>query len=297
MKRIALLASIAAMLLSLVAVAWADELKVLSAGTMHFALKDVGDNFTREGGNEDRDHVSVARAKSGSDVEKGEPADVVILPKPDIAALARAGKIVPNSVHDIARTELSIAVRKGQPKPDISSLAGAKKALLAAKTIAYYAAAAGGADGVLAERDFARLGIANEVAAKVKLWKSVQEVIAEKNADLLVGWQPPLLSKAADYEFVGTLPPELQDHREFHLDRRRVRQIRRPRGGQGLHPVSRLAGDPRRLQRQGVHAALSGQIDPNRTEHRQGHGGSDSGKSDQRSWVPRERSQAGCRHN
>ena len=114
-------------------------------------------------------------------------------------------------MHDIARTALSIAVRKGQPKPDISSLAGVKKALLAAKTIAYYDAAAGGADGILAERDFARLGIVNEVAAKAKLWKSVQEVIAEKSADLLVGWQPPLLSKAAEYEFVGPLPPELQD--------------------------------------------------------------------------------------
>jgi len=210
MKRIAVLASIAAMLLSLVAVARADELKVLSAGTMHFALKDVGDNFTRKTGTK----IAITYGGAGkirSDVEKGEPADVVILPKPGIAALARAGKIAPDSVHEIARTELSIAVRKGQPKPDISSLAGVKQALLAAKTIAYYAAAAGGADGVLAERDFARLGIANEVAAKAKLWKSVQEVIAEKNADLLVGWQPPLLSKAADYEFVGTLPPELQD--------------------------------------------------------------------------------------
>ena len=39
----------------------------------------------------------------------------------------------------------------------------------------------------------------------------MQEVIAEKSADLLVGWQPALLSKAADYEFVGNLPPELQD--------------------------------------------------------------------------------------
>ncbi len=210
MKRIAVLASIAAMLLSLVAVARADELKVLSAGTMHFALKDVGDNFTRKAGTK----IAITYGGAGkirSDVEKGAPADVVILPKPDIAALAGAGKIAPDSVHDIARTELSIAVRKGQPKPDISSLAGVKKALLAARTIAYYAAAAGGADGVLAERDFARLGIANEVAAKAKLWKSVEEVIAEKSTDLLIGWQPALMSKAADYEFVGTLPPELQD--------------------------------------------------------------------------------------
>lgn len=211
MKRIAVVASIAAVLLSLVPLARADELKVLSAGTMHFALKDVGDNFTRMTGTK----LAITFGAAGgvkTKVEKGEPVDVVILLKPDMAALVKAGKIAPDSVHDIARTELSIAVRKGLPKPDVSSLAGVKQALLAAKTIAYYAAAAGGAaDGILAERDFARLGVANEVAAKAKLWKSVEEVIDEKNADLLVGWQPPLLSKAADYEFAGTLPPELQD--------------------------------------------------------------------------------------
>ncbi len=94
MKRIAVLASIAAMLLSLVAVARADELKVLSAGTMHFALKDVGDNFTRKTGTK----LAITFGSAGgikTKFEKGKPADVVILPKPDIAALARAGKIAP----------------------------------------------------------------------------------------------------------------------------------------------------------------------------------------------------------
>jgi molybdate transport system substrate-binding protein len=210
MKRLAVLASIAAALLWLIPVARADELDVLSAGTMHFALKDVGDNFTRMTGKKIAPTYGGA-GKIRSAVEKGEPADVVILPKPDIAALAKAGKITSDSVHDIARTALSIAVRKGQPKPDISSLAAVKKALLGANTVAYYDAAAGGADGALAVRDFARLGIIHEVAANATLWKSVQEAIAEKSADLLVGWQPPLLSNAADYEFVGPLPPELQD--------------------------------------------------------------------------------------
>jgi molybdate transport system substrate-binding protein len=192
-----------------VPVAQADELKVLSAGIMHFALKDVGNNFTGRTGTK----LAITFGGAGvvkTRVEKDEPVDVVILPKPDIAALAKAGKIAPDSVHDIAHTALSIAVRKGQPKPDISSLAAVKEALLAANTIAYYSAAAGGADGILAERDSARLGIANKVAAKATLWKSVQEAIAEKSADLIIGWQPALLSKAADYEFVGPLPPELQ---------------------------------------------------------------------------------------
>jgi molybdate transport system substrate-binding protein len=160
MKRIVGFASIAAVLLSLVPVARAEESKVLSAGIMHFALKDVGDNFTGRTGTK----LAITFGSAGgvkTRVEKGEAADVVILPKPDIAALAKADKIAPDSVHDIARTALSIAVRKGQPKPDISSLATVKEALLAAKTIAYYDAATGGADGVLAARDFARLGIAH----------------------------------------------------------------------------------------------------------------------------------------
>jgi molybdate transport system substrate-binding protein len=189
----------------------ANQLIILSAGTLHFALGDVGDDFTRKTGTK----LAITYGGAGkirSDVENGEPAaDVAILPKPDVAALAKEGKIALDSVHDIARTELSIAVRKGLPKPDVSSLAGVKETLLAAKTIAWFAAAAGGADGRLAERDFAQLGITKEVTAKAKLWKSVDEVIAEKNVDLLVGWEPPLLSKAADYEFVGPLPPELQD--------------------------------------------------------------------------------------
>ena len=188
MKRITVLAATAAMLLSLISVARAGELKVLSAGIMHFALKDVSDNFTRGTG------TKLAITFGGAErvktrVEKDEPVDVVILPKPDIAGLVTAGKIVPDSVHDIARTALSIAVRKGQPKPDISSLAAVKEALLAAGTIAYYDAAAGGADGILAEHDLAQLGIAHEVAPKAKLWESVQEVIAEKSVDLLVGYR------------------------------------------------------------------------------------------------------------
>jgi molybdate transport system substrate-binding protein len=136
MKRIAVVASIVAVLLSPVAVVRADELKVLSAATIRFGLKDVGDNFTRMTGTK----LVITFGSAGgvkTKLEKGEPVDVVILPKPDIAALAKAGKIAPDSVHDIARTALSIAVRKGQPKPDISSLAGVKEALLAAKMIAY----------------------------------------------------------------------------------------------------------------------------------------------------------------
>jgi ABC-type molybdate transport system substrate-binding protein len=72
MKRIAVLAAMAAV----VPVARADELKVLSAGTMHFSLKDVGDNFTRKTGTK----LAITFGGAGgvkTKIEKDEPADVV----------------------------------------------------------------------------------------------------------------------------------------------------------------------------------------------------------------------------
>src|SRR6202040_4358261 len=81
MKRIAVVASIVAVLLSPVAVVRADELKVLSAATMRFGLKDVGDNFTRITGTK----LAITFGSAGgvkTKLEKGEPVDVVILPKP-----------------------------------------------------------------------------------------------------------------------------------------------------------------------------------------------------------------------
>ena len=73
MKRIAVLAAMAAV----VPVARADELKVLSAGTMHFSLKDVGDNFTRMTGTT---KLAITFGGAGgvkTKIEKDEPADVV----------------------------------------------------------------------------------------------------------------------------------------------------------------------------------------------------------------------------
>src|ERR1044071_8777806 len=70
MKRIAVLAAMAAV----VPVARADELKVLSAGTMHFSL--MGDNFTRKTGTK----LAITFGGAGgvkTKTKKDEPADVV----------------------------------------------------------------------------------------------------------------------------------------------------------------------------------------------------------------------------
>ena len=58
---------------------------------------------------------------------------------------------------------MGVAVLKGAPKPDISTPDAFKRALLAAKAVAYTDPASGGASGVHMAKVLERLGIASEV--------------------------------------------------------------------------------------------------------------------------------------
>src|SRR5439155_808628 len=82
-----------------------------------------------------------------------------------IDALTRQGKVVDGSSARFARSMIGAAVAKGAPKPDISSAEAFKRALLAAKSVAYSDAAGGGASGVFLAKAFDKLGIAAALKA------------------------------------------------------------------------------------------------------------------------------------
>lgn len=69
-------------------------------------------------------------------VAKGQPLDVSLIIAPFPGAIA-SGTIIPSSATPIASFLIGVAVPKGRPKPDISTPAAVKKALLAAKWIGY----------------------------------------------------------------------------------------------------------------------------------------------------------------
>ena len=74
-------------------------------------------------------------------------------------ALLAQGRIAADSILDIARSGVGMAVRKGAEKPDIATIDAFKRTLLAAGTIAYPDPARGGASGILLVRIFERLDI------------------------------------------------------------------------------------------------------------------------------------------
>ena len=99
---------------------------------------------------------------------EGEPADVAIITGPGAVDLIGRGRLVAGSEADVARSLIGVAVPKGAPKPDLTSVEGFKRSLLAAKSIALSKPVGGGASGAHMAKVFEQLGITAAMTAKAK---------------------------------------------------------------------------------------------------------------------------------
>jgi molybdate transport system substrate-binding protein len=68
----------------------------------------------------------------------------------------------------LASVAVAVAVKKGAPKPDISSAAAVKKLLLSAKSVTYPDSKGGAAAGVSFDATLKQMGIADQIDAKIK---------------------------------------------------------------------------------------------------------------------------------
>ncbi|HEU4343284.1 MAG TPA: molybdate ABC transporter substrate-binding protein [Candidatus Binatia bacterium] len=196
----------------------AAELKVLSAIGMQSVMEDLGPKFERATGHK----LAISFATAGATVKRvqgGETADVVIIPQPGINSLVKDGKAVEGNVTVLARSGIVVAVRKGAPKPDISSPDALKRTLLAAKSISYVDPASGGASGIHFAKVLDRLGIANEMKSKTvfpnpKTPAEVGVLVANGKAEIGVHLIQELMS-VTGIDLVGPLPGDLQDTTVF----------------------------------------------------------------------------------
>jgi molybdate transport system substrate-binding protein len=142
------------------------EVRVLSAVGMRQVMLDLGPKFERATGH----RLTISFDSGGlilKRIEAGETVDVVMISQPVIERLGKAGKLVAGSATVLATSRVGVAVRKGVPKPDISSRAAFKRALLDANTIACPDPALGGSSGVHIAKVFERLGIAEALKSKL----------------------------------------------------------------------------------------------------------------------------------
>jgi molybdate transport system substrate-binding protein len=145
-------------------------------------------------------------------VTSNAPADLVTHYPEIIDDLIKQGRVVGSRV-DFARAGVGVAVKAGAPKPDISTPEAFKRAMLAAKSIAY---ARTGASGIITAKLMERLGLAEQLKHKTKLVDGVPvaEVVAKGEAE--IGMQQiNVILPVVGADYVGPLPAELQGYVDF----------------------------------------------------------------------------------
>src|SRR5690348_7595082 len=110
-------------------------LKLISSMATREVLNELAARYERDTGQK-----IATEAAGGVDVAKrvqnGEAVDIVVLASNAIDKLIADGKVLPGRV-DLVQSGVSIAVRAGAPRPDVSSEEALKRAVLAAKTLSY----------------------------------------------------------------------------------------------------------------------------------------------------------------
>ena len=143
-----------------------SEITLLAPNPTRVALDKIIANFQAKTGYRVRVTYGGARTTTQR-VAHGEPLDVSLVVAPVTGALT-SGTVVLSSMTLVASYQTAVAVPKGAPKPDISTAAAVKKALLAAKSIGYedpeFATAGQGPAEAIKN-----LGIADRIAAKSKV--------------------------------------------------------------------------------------------------------------------------------
>jgi len=209
-RRIALLSF--GLLLSIAHTAQAAEIRVITSGAFTEAYKQLAPIYEQATGHKiiSAYGASIGNAPDSipSRFARGEKFDLVILSEGGLEALMKDGKLLKGSRVDLARSQIGAAVRKGTPKPDISTVDALKKTLLEAKSIAYSASASG---TYLSTELFPKLGIAEQmkVTAKRIMSERVGAVVARGDAEL--GFQQVSeLIYFKELDFIGTLPESVQ---------------------------------------------------------------------------------------
>ncbi len=141
-------------------------------------------------------------------LSRGERADIVILARPALDALAQQGRVVEGSQVDLVRSRIGMAVRADAKKPDISTEARFRQVLLDAKSIAYSDSASG---VYISTQMFKKLGIADRVAGRTKriAGTPVGEIVARGEAE--IGFQQiSELLPVRGITTVGPIPDSVQ---------------------------------------------------------------------------------------
>jgi molybdate transport system substrate-binding protein len=194
----------------------AAEIRVLASGSLKAALSQLLPDFQKSSGTTATVEYGPGGAIAGR-IEKGDAADVVILSRAALQKLESDGKVARGSLVNIAGIALGVAVRKGAAKPDLSTVAAFKQALISARSIGYRDPITGSTSGAYTAGLLERLGMAEDLKPKLVLDRSEGDVpenvflgVAKGDVEMQIG-QITEIVISPGVDLAGPLPGEIQN--------------------------------------------------------------------------------------
>jgi molybdate transport system substrate-binding protein len=189
----------------------AAEIGLLSPGAMMSSLKQLVPQFEKSSGH--KVTVTYAPALALADrIKKGESSDVVILGEGPADALLKAGRLVAGSKVVIARVGVGVFVRRGDPRPDVSTFDAFNRALMSAKIITYSDPSLGGTASNYVSGLLESLDVTGSIKPKIKLaaqYRSIAGFVANGGADFGLNQIAEILADPR-LELAGPLPDPIQ---------------------------------------------------------------------------------------
>jgi molybdate transport system substrate-binding protein len=139
---------------------------------------------------------------------RNEPADVVLMVGSALDKLIKNGQVDPKSRVDLGKSYIAMAVRHGEPKPDISTMEAFKQTLLDAKSVAY----SDSASGVYISRVlFNQMHIADRMQSKSLMIPATPVGEALVRGEAQIGFQQlSELKPVEGIDIIGLIPDQAQ---------------------------------------------------------------------------------------
>jgi molybdate transport system substrate-binding protein len=201
--------AVTAVILSAAHSSQAEEVTLIAPGGMRCPVDLMKPGFEKKTG-----HVMKPTIGSGGgthrQVVQGAPVDVPVV-QPPYDDVIKSGNVIASSETPLATVPIVVVVRKGEPKPDISSADAVKRLLLAVKAVSYPdgAGGLGGAAGVSFDSTQKKLGIYDQIQPKVKRVQGVAllELLKRGDIDIAVTFSSEVNDPGVDV--VGVLPRDI----------------------------------------------------------------------------------------
>ncbi|HEX6690034.1 MAG TPA: substrate-binding domain-containing protein [Burkholderiales bacterium] len=202
-----------ALLSSLVNLAWADDIKVLSGGAARHALEPMVASFP--GHSVSFDFQTMGKLQQS--LAAGQKADLLVVTTEVLERLQKDGRLPAGKAVPLARVGIGVAVHEKAPLPDISTPEAMRRTLLAAKSIVYINPKTG-TSGKYVEAMLEKLNVLEQMKARTTLVNEGYAVAPVGRGEVELGiHQISEIIPVPGVRLVGELPKEFQRYTVYTM--------------------------------------------------------------------------------